>query len=93
MKDMKDESTVQDYTNPRYWKGLTVTTRRYGHCYVHAPARKVVSAWEGITIDGILYRYAGWGRSLQTPKGHKYRVFAHYIETGKPVRMVDLLEF
>lgn len=80
-----------DYTNPGYWKGLTVTTRRFGHCYVHTGARKVVSSWEGITIDGIIYRYVGWGRSLQTKNGHKYRVLAHHIETGKPVSMANLL--
>ena len=64
-------------------------TRRFGHTYVHSAVRKAVSGWEGIegTLNGerIVATFCGWGRSLQTPKGHKYKAHLRYVATGKPV--------
>ena len=54
-------------------------TRRYGSCYV-----KVGDRPDFGTIDGITYSYTSWGRSLQNG-GHKYKAYANYADTGKPV--------
>ena len=67
-----------------YWAGLALQTRRRGHCYVHAPARKALPfGWKALAKDGITFSYTGWGRSLQSG-GHKYKVHARY-ENGTPV--------
>lgn len=54
-------------------------TRRYGSCYVKVGDRPNFG-----TVEGITYSYASWGRSLQSG-GHKYKAYAHYADTGKPV--------
>ena len=73
-------------------------TRRYGVTYVHAAVRRFTPGWEGFlgTLDGELVRatYCGWGRSLQTRNGHKYKAHVRYERTGKPVpstRLADIL--
>lgn len=64
-------------------------TRRYGHTYIHSAVRKAVHGWEGIegTLNGerVVATFCGWGRSLQTPKGHKYKAHLRYMSNGKPV--------
>jgi hypothetical protein len=63
-------------------------TRMYGVTYVHAEIRRAVHSWEGAlgTLDGRLVRatYGSWGRSLQA-KGHKYKAWLRFEDTGKPV--------
>lgn len=70
-----------------YWIALTVQTRRYGHTYVHAGARG--KSWAAFTARHgdreVVFSYAGWGRSLTTSKGHKYKVHARYADDDKPV--------
>jgi hypothetical protein len=67
-------------------------TRRYGVTYVHSAVRAVVHGWDGLcgTLDGRTVRatYCGWGRSLQTARGHKY------TDTGKPVpsKLIDRVQ-
>jgi hypothetical protein len=64
-------------------------TRRFGHTYVHSAIRKAIHGWEGIegTLNGerVVATFCGWGRSLQTPKGHKYKAHLRYVSSGKPV--------
>ncbi|CAB4136079.1 hypothetical protein UFOVP296_12 [uncultured Caudovirales phage] len=55
----------------KYYASLAIQTRKYGHCYVHAGMR---ADWTG--DNGILYRVTGYGRSLETRRGHKYKVHA-----------------
>jgi hypothetical protein len=70
---------------PSYWAALTIQTRRFGHTYVHSPARKSAGfRWKAYEHAGIVFSYGGWGRSLDTG-GHKYKVHARYAETNKPV--------
>ena len=64
-------------------------TRRFGHTYVHANIRNAIDGWHGVTgtLDGqaVVATFCGWGRSLQTPKGHKYKAHLRFVATGKPV--------
>lgn len=64
-------------------------TRRYGATYIHAAVRKAIFGWEGIEgeLNGekVVATFCGWGRSLQSPKGHKYKAHLRYVESGKPV--------
>ena len=64
-------------------------TRRFGYTYVHSAVRKAIHGWEGIegTLNGerVVATFCGWGRSLQTPKGHKYKAHCRYVASGKPV--------
>ena len=63
-------------------------TRRFGQTYVHAAVRAIVGR-QGIEgeLDGerIVATFCGWGRSLQTKKGHKYKAHLRFVATGKPV--------
>lgn len=56
-------------------------TVHYGHTYIHSTIRKMAFGWEGIAckIDGREGRvtWEGWGRSLQTKQGHKYKAFVY----------------
>lgn len=72
-----------------YWVAQTLRTRRFGHTYVHAPARAEASAsWEALRAKDddreVIFSYTGWGRSLQVG-GHKYKVYARYADSGTPV--------
>jgi hypothetical protein len=64
-------------------------TRRFGQTYVHSAVRKAVQGWQGIegTLNGerVCATFCGWGRSLQTKKGHKYKAHLRYVASGKPV--------
>jgi hypothetical protein len=70
-------------------------TRMYGVTYVHASIRRAFYPWEGAigTLDGRLVRatYGSWGRSLQA-KGHKYKAWMRFEDTGKPVPTARLRE-
>lgn len=68
----------------QYWVALTLQTRRYGHTYVHSAARAGAKfPFAAFEHDGITFSYSGYGRSLTTSKGHKYKV--HARRDGKPV--------
>jgi len=64
-------------------------TRRFGATYVHSAIRKAVFGWQGIEgeLNGekVVATFCGWGRSLQSPKGHKYKAHLRYVASGKPV--------
>ena len=64
-------------------------TRRFGVTYVHAAVRKAVHGRQGIEgeLEGerVVATFCGWGRSLQTKKGHKYKAHLRFVATGKPV--------
>jgi len=66
-----------------------VATRKFGQTYVHSAVRKAIFGWQGIegelNGDRVVATFCGWGRSLQTKKGHKYKAHLRYVETGKPV--------
>lgn len=68
--------------------GYVTDTRRYGQTYLHAPIRRSIPA-EGVlgTVEGRAVRitYRGWGRSLLSKTGHKYKVHAAFVDSGKPV--------
>lgn len=68
----------------KYWTGLTMQTRRFGHTYVHSGARAATSGFLAFEHDGIRFSFSGWGRSLNTG-GHKYKVHARFADSGKPV--------
>lgn len=71
-------------------------TRRYGVTYVHAAVRRSTPSYEGYlgTLDGETVRatYCGWGRSLQTRNGHKYKAHLRFERSGKPVPTKRILE-
>jgi hypothetical protein len=69
-----------------YLAALVHETRRYGQCYVHAGARGFADSVTGI-VDGreVSFDSVSWGRSLYTPRGHKYKVHARYSDTREPV--------
>lgn len=70
----------------RYWIAQTIQTRKFGHTYVHAGARHSPGfAFRAFEHDGMVFSYCGWGRSLTTSRGHKYKVHARYADSGKPV--------
>lgn len=62
-------------------------TRKFGHTYIHAEPRRAyplgVETWLG--DREIRITWSGWGRSLQTKRGHKYKAHANFVDTGKPV--------
>jgi hypothetical protein len=64
-------------------------TRRYGSTYVHSAVRKAVQGWQGLEgeLNGekVVATFCGWGRSLQTRNGHKYKAHLRYVSSGKPV--------
>ena len=74
--------------NTAYWVALTITTRKYGSCYVHVAARDAApSSYACHTVGDITFFYSSYGRSLQNG-GHKYKVRAY--RDGKPVRTNEL---
>jgi hypothetical protein len=72
-------------------------TRRFGVTYVHSATRSAVG-WDGLagTLEGrpVRVTYCGWGRSLQAPKGHKYKAHLRYVDTDKPVptKLIDQVQ-
>lgn len=64
-------------------------TRRFGYTYVHAGVRREVLGWQGIegNLNGqsVVATFCGYGRSLTTKRGHKYKAHLRYVATGKPV--------
>ena len=81
---MTTQTTPKTY-GLQYWIAQTLNTRRFGHTYVHAGARAAQFAFRAFEHDGITFSYCGWGRSLSTAKGHKYKVHARYTDSDKPV--------
>jgi len=83
---MKNQTLVENMTETEqkaYYSRLVKQTRQYGSCYVHSGMRV------NLKIDGISFCVTGYGRSLQGG-GHKYKVYAYSIETGRPVPTKDL---
>ena len=73
-----------------YWTALVKQTRRFGHCYVHAAARSQSFApFRAFEAEHngreVRFSFTGWGRSLQSANGHKYKAHARYADTGEPV--------
>ena len=64
---------------PAHQSSYVLQTRRYGSCYVKVGDRPNFG-----TVDGIAYSFRSYGRSLQNG-GHKYKAYANYADTGKPV--------
>lgn len=65
-------------------------TRQYGHTYIHANVRREVPfGWKGLEgeVDGRKFAvtFRGWGRSLHSPRGHKYKAHARWADNNKPV--------
>ena len=64
-------------------------TRRFGATYIHSAVRKAIHGWQGVegTLNGekVVATFCGWGRSLQTPRGHKYKAHLRFVSSGKPV--------
>jgi hypothetical protein len=62
-------------------------TRRFGHTYIHASIRRDYAAGIPCTLDGVpcLLTWAGYGRSLLSKRGHKYKAYLNYSDSGKPV--------
>jgi hypothetical protein len=80
---MNTTTTAPDTLAP-YYAALTLTTRSYGACYVHAGKRANYTG-----PDGTIYTVSGYGRSLTTKNGHKYKVHARTPD-GKPTPTRDL---
>jgi hypothetical protein len=63
-------------------------TRRYGSCYVHACVRRSMMGWQGVeaVCNGrpVRFTYGPFGRSLQSG-GHKYKAWARFQDTDRPV--------
>jgi len=59
-----------------YYESRISETKKFGYTYVHVGMRG------GITVDGVRYHVGGFGRSLQTAKGHKYKVSKHFEEVA-----------
>jgi len=64
-------------------------TRCFGQTYIHSAVRKAIFGWQGVEgeLNGerVIATFCGWGRSLQTPRGHKYKAHLRFVATGKPV--------
>ncbi len=77
---MKTNSTP----SAAYYSALVARTRRHGHCYLHAgmPTEYAES--------GIRFTVKGYGRSLLSRRGHKYKAYAHCAETGRIIKTKEL---
>lgn len=67
-----------------YYLALVRQTRTFGSCYLHAglPPRPA--------HGDIQFVVTGYGRSLSTKRGHKYKAYA--MRDGKPVRSKELAQ-
>ena len=61
---------LESFNPATYWPAQVSATKKYGYTYVHSVMRS------GAVIDGIQYAVYGYGRSLETKNGHKYKVIA-----------------
>ena len=62
-----------------------LTTRRYGSTYIHSAMRHI-----DVDTPEITFSWRSYGRSLSAG-GNKYKAYAHYVTTGKPVPTKTLL--
>lgn len=62
----------------RYYAGLVLQTRKFGHCYVHA-SKRIYS----LTINDIVFIIGSYGKSIQYG-GHKFKVSAKNVD-GTPI--------
>lgn len=67
--------------SPSYYAELTLKTRKFGSCYVHAGNRSNFNHQE------ITFFVTGYGRSLESG-GNKYKGSAY--RNGKPVSSTEL---
>lgn len=69
--------------------GYIWETRAFGATYVHSGVRAVHAGYEGINVlvngELAIVTWGGYGRSLQTAKGHKYKAWINYLSNGRPV--------
>jgi hypothetical protein len=75
-KPLYDRNSMTDEQVALYYESRIADTKAFGHTYVHTGMRG------GITFNGIRYHVGGFGRSLQTAKGHKYKVSKHLEEVA-----------
>lgn len=75
-KPLYNRNTMSDDQIALYYESRITDTKNFGHTYVHVGMRG------GITVDGVRYHVGGFGRSLQTAKGHKYKVSRHLEEVA-----------
>ena len=73
-KPIYNRNSMSDAQVVLYYESRIADTKKFGHTYVHVGMRG------GITVDGVRYHVGGFGRSLQTPRGHKYKVTKHLEE-------------
>lgn len=86
MNTTTDTASASTTYGLRYWIAQTMQTRHWGHTYVHTGARSQAPfRFRAFEHDGITFSFCSWGRSLNTAKGHKYKVHARYSDSGKPV--------
>jgi hypothetical protein len=67
----------------QYWIKATLTTRDFGHTYVHKNMRNADRIFPS-NMGEIMIICVSYGRSLSSG-GHKYKVRAVYTATARPV--------
>jgi len=76
--------------------GYIKQSRKYGSTYVHAQFRNNCFGFDVFPESEhggrkVKLSFCGYGRSLQSG-GHKYKAYAYYRDTGKPVPSKKLNE-
>jgi hypothetical protein len=68
--------------------GYVWDTRAFGATYVHSGVRRLHAGYEGINVlvngELAIVTWGGYGRSLESAKGHKYKAWINY-PNGRPV--------
>jgi len=78
------ETPVFSLDELKYWVRATITTRTWGHTYIHKDKRGIDFCHDHPTEGDIVFMWGSYGRSL-AGGGHRYKVRAVYVSTGKPV--------
>jgi len=69
--------------------GYVWETRTFGATYVHSGVRAVHAGYAGVNVlvggELAIVTWGGYGRSLQTPRGHRYKAWINYLSNGRPV--------
>jgi len=76
-KPLYDRNSMSEAQVVLYYESRIAETKKFGHTYVHVGMRGGIT-----TVDGVRYHVGGFGRSLQTAKGHKYKVSKHFEEVA-----------
>ena len=77
------ETPVFSLDELKYWVRATITTRTWGHTYIHKGMRGIDFCHSHLTGD-MTFLWGSYGRSL-AGGGHRYKVRAVYVATGRPV--------